>query len=286
MSPYLDPRVDLAFKRVFGEHQDLLKSFLNALLPLPPDAPIESLEYLPAEQAPEIPGLEKSSIVDVKCTDTNGRIFIVEMQMHWSASFMQRMVFSGSQAYVKQLHQGQNYRDLKSVYALAVINQVFDRGTDAYLHHYAIINVADPTRRIDGLEFVFVELPKFKPQSTTDKRIIKWLRFLTEVGEDAKPFLAEWQGDSEIQSALGFLEAGKLTPVQLEAYRARLDAARVETTLLDDKWAEGKAEGKAEGEALAIVKMIRTMHTNGLTAESISTAVSISLAQVRRALEG
>ena len=31
---YLDPKADLTFKKVFGEHPDLVKSFLNALLPL------------------------------------------------------------------------------------------------------------------------------------------------------------------------------------------------------------------------------------------------------------
>ena len=57
MNRYLDPKVDLAFKRVFGEHIHLLKSFLNALLPLPEDALIDSLTYLSPEQVPEIPGL-------------------------------------------------------------------------------------------------------------------------------------------------------------------------------------------------------------------------------------
>ena len=281
MNPYLDPRVDLAFKRVFGEHQDLLKSFLNALLPLPPDAQIESLEYLPSEQAPEIPGLEKNSIVDVKCTDTKGRIFIVEMQMHWSASFMQRMIFSGSQAYVKQLHQGHDYRSLKSVYALAVTNEIFDHDTEAFLHHYAIINVADHARRIKGLEFVFVELPKFNAHSTTDQRVIKWLRFLTEVGEDAQPLMTDLKDDSEIQSALGFLEMGKLTQAQLAAYHSRLDAARVETTLLGD----AEAKGEARGEARTIFNMVRLMSGKGMTPQAISDLLETPLAEVLRALE-
>ena len=30
---YLDPKADLTFKRVFGEHPDLVISLLNALLP-------------------------------------------------------------------------------------------------------------------------------------------------------------------------------------------------------------------------------------------------------------
>ena len=30
---YLDPKADMTFKKVFGEHEDLVISFLNALLP-------------------------------------------------------------------------------------------------------------------------------------------------------------------------------------------------------------------------------------------------------------
>lgn len=33
MSRYLDPKADLTFKKMFGEHKDLVISFLNALLP-------------------------------------------------------------------------------------------------------------------------------------------------------------------------------------------------------------------------------------------------------------
>ncbi|MDR1343384.1 MAG: Rpn family recombination-promoting nuclease/putative transposase, partial [Prevotellaceae bacterium] len=34
MARYLDPKNDLPFKKIFGEHKHLLISFLNALLPL------------------------------------------------------------------------------------------------------------------------------------------------------------------------------------------------------------------------------------------------------------
>lgn len=37
---YLNPKADLTFKHVFGEHLDLVTSFLNALLPLQPDEEI------------------------------------------------------------------------------------------------------------------------------------------------------------------------------------------------------------------------------------------------------
>lgn len=47
---YLDPKADLTFKKVFGEHKHLVKSLLNALLPFEnPEDEVESLEYLPVE---------------------------------------------------------------------------------------------------------------------------------------------------------------------------------------------------------------------------------------------
>jgi predicted transposase/invertase (TIGR01784 family) len=248
-SRYLDPKIDLAFKRVFGEHANLLKSFLNAMLPLPDDGLIESLEYLTPEQVPELPGLFKNSIVDVKCQDTQGRIFIVEMQMLWSSSFEQRIVFSASNAYVKQLRSGQDYTGLRPVYALALTNQVFDFETDHYHHHYKIVSLQNSHRVLKGLEFVFIELPKFKPKSQTDRRMqAKWLRFLNEVGHNDQA-VQDLADDPDIGSAMNLLEVGAYTTDELEAYHIHMDKLRLEATVIKDAKAEGRAEGKAEGKA-------------------------------------
>lgn len=45
MKKYLDPKADLTFKKIFGEHEDLLISLLNALLPLKEDELVEEVEY-------------------------------------------------------------------------------------------------------------------------------------------------------------------------------------------------------------------------------------------------
>ena len=90
---YLDPKADLTFKKVFGEHPDLVISFLNALLPFKHEEEmIQSVVYLQPDMVPENP-LRKYSIVDVRCRDNRGRQFIVEMQMVWSPEFQQRVMF-------------------------------------------------------------------------------------------------------------------------------------------------------------------------------------------------
>jgi len=284
---YLDPKVDLAFKRVFGEHEHLLRSFLNALLPLPEDGQIESLEYLTPEQVPELPGLFKNSIVDVKCKDQQGRTFIVEMQMLWSTSFEQRILFSASQAYVKQLHSGQSYASLQPVYALALTNQVFDRTSPEYYHHYQIVRQHEPRRTIEGLQFVFIELPKFQPQSRADKRMqVKWLRFMSEVGEmpvSADPD-QEWRQDPDIAHALELVEVAAFSEQELEAYHIQIDKARIEATVLEDAKAEGKvegkAEGKAEGEAAAKAEIVLAMRASGLGVSQIAQFTGLSAQQI------
>ena len=37
MSQYLDPKADVVFKKIFGDHPHLLISFLNAVLPFKSD---------------------------------------------------------------------------------------------------------------------------------------------------------------------------------------------------------------------------------------------------------
>jgi predicted transposase/invertase (TIGR01784 family) len=293
-SRYLDPKIDLAFKRVFGEQKHLLISFLNALLPLPDDAPIESLDYLSPEQVPELPGLFKNSIVDVKCRDAQGRTFIVEMQMLWSDSFTQRIVFGASQAYVKQLYAGQHYSSLQPVYALAITNQIFDHRTDNYYHHYQLVNLEATHERLEDLQFVFIELPKFKPsssaQSITFKRMhVKWLRFLKEVGLSTdKALVADFAQDTEIQTALHLLETANLTEPELEAYHVHMDRLRIEPTVLHDARVKGLAEGLekgvAQGKAQAMAPMVQALHASGMKAAQISQIANIPLAQVQACL--
>ena len=116
---YLDPKADVTFKLVFGEHEDLVMSLLNALLPLDEDEQITHVEYLSPEMVPENPG-KKYSVVDVRCTDQKKRQFIVEMQMYWNPYFQQRVILNASKAVVKQLNKGEDYRLIQPVYCLSL----------------------------------------------------------------------------------------------------------------------------------------------------------------------
>ncbi len=245
---YLDPKNDLVFKKIFGQHPHLLKSFLNALLPLKEDEYIEELEYLPPEQVPEIPEL-KNSIVDVKCRDNNGRQFVVEMQMLWTDSFKSRVLFNASKAYVRQLGKSRKYEILQPVYALSLVDDIFSDEKEKFYHHYAIVDTEDPESRLDGLEFVFIELPKFKQQTLTDKKMMAlWLRFMTEIEDQQEDGVdKELFEDNNIKEALEILQESAFTKAELEYYDRVWDAIGKERTLLHERTAKAKIEGHKEG---------------------------------------
>lgn len=278
MSRYLNPRSDLVFKKIFGQHKPLLISFLNSLLPLPEDGLIESLEYLPTEQIPTIPVL-KRTIVDVKCQDQQGRTFLVEMQIEWSSHFMERMLFGASQAYVRQLEKGDAYEYLKPVYGLGLLGQSFDRESDDFYHHYKIVNVEKPHREIKGLQFVFIELPKFKPVTRSEKKLqILWLRFMSEINEKTKEVDLELLSVPEIRKAIELSEESAYTPAEIAAYDTYWDTVSTEKTLLADKFAKGKAEGAME----TLHKMARVLSEDGMPIGKIAYLTGLAEPEIKK----
>lgn len=245
---YLNPKADLTFKKVFGEHLNLVKSLLNALLPFDgPEEEIDEIDYLTPELVPDTP-LKKLSIVDVRCKDRRGRQFIVEMQMLWSSSFMQRVLFNASKAYVRQLGSSVQYELLQPVYSLSLVNDVFAPELENYYHDYRIVQVEHTDKVIEGLRFIFVELPKFTPHTFHEKKMqVLWLRYLTEIDdltENVSPDLLE---NPDIREALTQIEQSAFNDAQMMGYDEFWDAVRVENTIINDARKKGLKEGMEEG---------------------------------------
>ena len=244
---YLDPKADLTFKKIFGKHPDLLISLLNALLPLDDDEQIESIEYLPTELVPELYE-HKNSIVDVLCKDIRGRQFCVEMQMEWTTAFKQRVLFNASKLYVTQAKKKGQYKDLRPVYSLNLVNEIFEPDLEEYQHNYKIVCDKHTDRVIEGLHFTFIELPKITPHTVAEKRMaVLWLRFLTEIDDDTHTPPADLQENPEINKALEEVEVTAFTEEELRGYDKFWDIVRTEKTLLGGSYEKGHAEGRAEG---------------------------------------
>ena len=274
---YLNPKADLTFKKVFGEHPDLVASFLNALLPFDsPEERIEHVEYLPSELVPQTP-LRKNSIVDVRCKDKRGRQFIVEMQMVWSSEFKQRVLFNASKAYVRQIAGGEDYELLQPFYSLNLVNDIFEPELEGYYHNYRIVHVEHSDRIIEGLHFVFVELPKFTPHTYKEKKMhVLWLRYLTEIDEKTREVPQELLDNPDIKKAVAQLEESAFTDAQLRGYEKFWDTVSVEKTLINSAERKGRAEGRAEG----IKQTARRMKAKGYPLADISDVTGLTIAEI------
>ena len=258
---YLNPMADLTFKLVFGDNKDLVMSLLNALLPLSEEEEIAELEYLSPEMVPSSYG-KKFSIVDVQCKDKNGRRFLVEMQLYWDESFKQRVILNASKAVVKQVGEGEDYTLLQPVYSLNLINdKAFDFGTEEFYHDYAIVNVEHSDRVIDGLRFIFIELPKFQPKSVMEKKMaVLWLRFLTEINEKTEEVPAELLENATTAKALGIVERSAMNEGQLHLYENFWYSLVNERVLLNSSYEKGAAAGHAKGLTEGLAKIGEPQH--------------------------
>ncbi len=249
MTPYkyYSPVTDVTFRKVFGEHIDLAASLLNAFLPLEDGRVITDIQYVPPEMMPDNP-LRKNSIVDVRCEDSAGTTFLVEMQLNWDSDFMQRVVFNTSKAYVKQLDKGESFHLLQPVYSLNFVQGDLHKGLSEWYHPYQLVHIYHSDRVFDGLKIVFAEMGKYENLTTKgDSKKDLWMRYFTEMTEKTRKPAPELLADPEVAKAIELLEIINYSEAEQDLYDRYWDAVSVEATWKSIGWREGEKSGMRQG---------------------------------------
>ena len=295
---YLDPKADLTFKKVFGEHPDLVISLLNALLPFQTkEEEIQSVEYLTPFHAPDNLFFNEN-VVNVKCTNNNGSHFFVQIQTFWAPSFSLHVKPNSSKAYISKLGKriGMNYQE--PVFSLNLVREIVDADVDNYYHFYDIVQDDLTERIIDNFHLVFVELPKFTPHTMGEKKMqVLWLRYLTEIDGYMETVPQELLDIPEINKAMEVVEESAYTPEQLLGYDKFWDIIRTENTLYSsgvrqglekgmeqglEKGREvGRLEGRKEGQKDEKIANARKMKVYGLALEMIADITGLTIDEVR-----
>ena len=298
---YLDPKADLTFKKVFGEHPDLVISLLNALLPLNKGEEIQSVEYLTPFHAPDNLFFNEN-VVNVKCTNNNGSHFFVQIQTFWAPSFSLHVKPNSSKAYISKLGKriGMNYQE--PVFSLNLVREIVDADVDNYYHFYDIVQDDLTERIIDNFHLVFVELPKFTPHTISEKRMqVLWLRYLTEIDGYMETVPQELLDIPEINKAMAVVEESAYTPEQLLGYDKFWDIIRTENTLynsgvrqglekgIEQGLEKGRWEGRKEGMKLGVLKgrvetvmaIARRMKSKGSSFADIQELTGLSEEEIR-----
>ena len=205
----INPRVDFAFKKLFGseENKDLLISLINAIVS-DEEQVVEVELKNPYNLADYRAG--KISILDIKAKAENGRWFNVEMQIREDNNFDKRAIYYWAKLVTEQLSEGMMYKELKKTISISILDYDFVPDTEEVHSCYKIINTA--TGKDDKLHDVFelhyIELKKFKKTySQIQTALDRWSSFLTtahQLDRDHTP--KELASDKNIVKAIAVID--------------------------------------------------------------------------------
>ena len=248
ISKYLDPKNDLAFKKIFGEekHKRLPMAFLNAVFNLQGEDLIVDLEFLNTIQSPEVEA-RKESIVDVLVRDQKGSKYVVEMQVAKIEGFEKRAQFYAAKTYCSHF----------KVIFLAITSYIAFPEKEGFKSDRFILDAETHEHGLQDFSFTFVELPKFNKKADELKTLEEqWYYFLKHA--EGSPYIhATLAANPEIKAAYEILEGAYWSEKELLRYdkiamsvadaRGALAAAR------NDGYKEGLRLGLQE-EKLSMAK--------------------------------
>ena len=284
LTKFLDPKNDLAFKRVFGteKNKDILIHFLNDILTHPHIGAIKDVTFAPSVQVPEIIA-HKQSIVDVLCQDQNGFQYIVEMQVGAAAGFRQRAQFYAARAYSGQLFVGENYQKLQGVIFLAITDFVMFPNKSSIKSEHAILDLSTHEHDLQAISFTFIELPKFtKKIEALTSMSEKWYYYLRHAPETTPEVYTKLVTDAPaLQRAYQELEAYSWSAEDLEVYEQIKKRDRDSASVLLAQFQKGEEKGREEGAVSAKESMARQMRSRGMDIVLVSELTGLSEASIR-----
>lgn len=214
---FVDVTNDVAFRKIFGNEnrKEILISFLNAVLLLQNEKKIVSVDILTPYQLPELKG-GKVTIVDVKAKDQNNKNYIVEMQIAEVDGFDKRVLYYASKSYSSQIERGELYEKLNPTFFIGILDFEITQNPD-YISRHKIVDIQTGENLISGIEFNFIELPKFNKKETELATIIdQWVYFFKNA--ENLEVIPENITDEGLKNAYQDAAKHNWTKAELEAY--------------------------------------------------------------------
>ena len=245
----IDPKVDFAFKWLFGREKNLplLVHLLNAVLKPPAGAEIVSLELLNPFNEQDAAN-DKLSIVDVKARDLSGRQFDIEMQLLAERVFSKRILYYWADLHEQQLKEGEFYDRLRPTISICITNFSLFPETSDYCLVFELLNKEHGIVFSSDIKVITLELSKFKLEpNDISSPLDAWLYFLCKGEELDSEHLPPALNRPEICNALEELNMLSHDDLERERYKARVRVQRDEQSRLHSWREEGLEEGRAEG---------------------------------------
>ncbi|ACR47958.1 hypothetical protein RPR_p14 (plasmid) [Rickettsia peacockii str. Rustic] len=298
VSKFLDPKNDIAFKKIFGseKNKDILIHFINDIMGFKDAEQIQDVTFLSPVQDPDI-AYKKQSLVDVLCKAQNGTQIIVEMQVSPSKGFEKRAQYYAAKAYSRQLSQGQKqdglYANLKEVIFIAISDYIIFPDKADYISHHVILDKITFEHDLKDFSFSFIELPKFNIDKIEDLKTIteKWCYFFKYAANTSEADLQKIIGsDLVVGRAYEALNQFNWNEAELLAYEQEIkrimDNKAVEDFMIESAEARGEARGmqigKAEGKYNKSIEVAKNMLAADSDPDFISQVTGLSTIEINK----
>ena len=271
------PLNDFIFKKVFGEkgNEDILISFINAVLKRTKKEKIVELEIIDNKQLTKELILDKTGIIDVRAKTSKGENIDIEVQLTDQGNMDKRTLFYWGKMYLENIKQGQDYTSLEKVITINILDFEF-LGTENYQSSFHLWEDIEKDYMLtDVVEIHFLELPKFRKKKDKEYRenaIERWLMFLEK--DTPETTLKELMSlDTAIEKAEQKIEYLSSDEEAMRIYYERERSLHERANMISSAEERGREEGDLNRAKIAI----RNMLLKGMNKELISEMLEVSI---------
>lgn len=284
---FVDPCSDAGFKAIFCDpaNKGLLIDFLNMVLPS--DRKIQDLQYATTE-LPGVTLYNKAARLDLRCRDTLGRSFLVEVQNYWQGNFFRRCAYYAARIYSYGAEKSDRQRyDIDPVFLVCLLNTDIGLGRDdavwkgRYLSSYTFRELSSGQVEDDTIFITFVELYRFRRRRFEDctdafEQLCWSLKNMQDAGSAP-------EGTLDLR-LLDLWHAGEIAAFPKEK-REKYDTDMItewdHENMMYSAEMKGRREGLAEGEAKGKAEVARAMLAAGMPVGQIVSLTGLTEEQIK-----
>ena len=305
MTSRINPRVDIAFKKIFGseENKDLLISLINAIVG--EDDQVVDVTLLNPYNQKNFKK-DKLSILDIKAEGDHGKKFNIEIQITDEADYDKRALYYWARLYTAQLEESEDYASLDKVIGIHILNFTSILDAEKYHNVFHITEKETGLHYFKELELHTIELKKFtdacgKALQNSDVNIQSaldlWSAFLTKHDLISQVDLSEDLQGVPVSKAINVLNVMNFSDEEREAYEDHLKWLRIEANTLkkaEEKGIEkgiekgrkegiekGRKEGIETGRQARNVEIARALLKQGVSMSHICEATGLSIEELK-----
>ena len=290
MARFIDPRVDWAFKRIFGSEdtKECLITFLNGLFE--DELVIKDVTFAKTEKLGLRPD-DRGVVFDVYCVTNEDKHVIVEMQKKEQEYFADRALYYTARAIVQQGIRGVWDYHLAPVYTVCFMDFVLDSPILKKFRTDLVLTDLQTHQRVsDRMRIVYLQLPLFDKHTEAECMDIFdcWIYIMKNMNMfEQMPFSEKYPVFRKL-AEIGDLR--KLSREELELYDEDIKNMRdiYATRKFDEKrgmekgMAKGRAEGKVEGKAEGKAEVARNLLAMGMPWSQIMQATGLTEDQLKQ----